>query len=333
MNTAPAQTLELDSIDDYLGPAAQRFFGAGYQRIGYELAAEPVSRRDEQCSVNAAAALTYPADWSRKASGGQKPHLSTIDALVLGASAAGLCTDELMLSATGQPLVEQLPPSAAWIKHMRIKAGSKPHEDMGVVPVVAEARLQHSEQEGIRSAHSARIAGMTVTTDVVHPICAPDSFSASRKSAGGSQLYLDRLGDHDVSISEVEAEVEADRATSHATVTIRDRETAAPAATLEGAYPDSTTPVDAFVATLQLGQVLLYELDGITRSESDTLWMRQTEITASGPHRPHRDPLRSSTHLENTRLINRTNGAWRTADVVGHVGSITVRCAVAHKLA
>lgn len=331
MITGTATTLELDSIDDYLGPATQRFFGAGYQRIGYELSAEPVSHHDERCSINATAALTYPGDWSRKASGDQRPHLSTIDALVLGASAAGLCNDELMLSSTGQLLADQLPPSAAWIKRMRIRAGSKPHEDMGTVPVTAEARLRQSENGDIQSAHTARVAGMTVTTDVVHPVLAPNSPAASRAPSHSTGLYLDRLGDHEVSISDVE--VDADRTTSHAMVTIRDKDTVPPTSTLEGAYPDSATPVDAFVTALQLGQVLLYEFDGITRAESSTLWMRQTDITTTGPHRPHRNSLRGNTRLENTRLIDREAGTWRTADIVGQIGPITVRCAVAHQVA
>src|ERR1700738_3999369 len=85
------QQLLLHSIDDYLGPAKNRFFSRGYQRADYEvynLTVIPEGAGD--AGATAGANLRYPADWSQKNGTDLRPHLSTVDALVLGVQLAEL---------------------------------------------------------------------------------------------------------------------------------------------------------------------------------------------------------------------------------------------------
>lgn len=97
----------------------------------------------------------------------------------------------------------------------------------------------------------------------------------------------------------------------------------------------SYSAVDAFVSTLQLGQALLYSLDNIQRKESNTLWMRSTEILF-----PPEDPLKFfSSHalrvdLENPRIVIKDGKKWRLGTIVTKQGSkdINIKCSVAHQL-
>ncbi|MGH8968103.1 MAG: AvrD family protein, partial [Actinomycetes bacterium] len=74
------------SIDDYLGPAQTRFFGHGYRRAQYRVAdvtSTPADYADP--GVRATVTIDYPLDWSVKETDVDlRPHLSTVDMLVLG---------------------------------------------------------------------------------------------------------------------------------------------------------------------------------------------------------------------------------------------------------
>ncbi|MFJ6537916.1 AvrD family protein [Paenarthrobacter sp. NPDC091711] len=103
---------------------------------------------------------------------------------------------------------------------------------------------------------------------------------------------------------------------------------------LEAAYPHALSAAEYFVATLQLGQVLLYRLDAMNRSDSNTLWMRKTRMTFSGPG-PKIGGGRGTAlgvRLRRSRLIGKNDGSWRCADVVGTFDGGEVVCSVAHEL-
>src|SRR3954447_1017177 len=116
-----ANTFRLGSIDDYLGPSTGRFFGNGYRRVRY---------RDRSVAHDAAAGtptrarvgIEYPIDWSVKArSTPLRPHLSTIDALVLAANVA-----ECHLGRIHTLSVEQR--RRAWLRRVTIRAAATPFE-------------------------------------------------------------------------------------------------------------------------------------------------------------------------------------------------------------
>src|SRR5262249_53707404 len=81
-----------ECIDDLLGSAAQRFFGDGHRRIS-QLLRDITVHSDGAGGhrVLGCASVSYPPDWSVKNSAAElRPHLSTIDALLLSV-ALGEC--------------------------------------------------------------------------------------------------------------------------------------------------------------------------------------------------------------------------------------------------
>lgn len=101
---------------------------------------------------------------------------------------------------------------------------------------------------------------------------------------------------------------------------------------IDAAPAGMASMLDSFVASLQLGQILLYEADGLTRAESETLWMRTTTVTAVEPHLRATGtfPVTASL-IDSTRIVARGE-PWRTATILGEGGGIRTRCAVAHRL-
>ena len=105
-----------------------------------------------------------------------------------------------------------------------------------------------------------------------------------------------------------------------------------PEAGAEGDFQPLPTMVDCFVGSLQLGQILLYELDGLRRGSSNTLWMRQTRLEVDQARREWRSTLPLTTELRQAQLFTKAGSLWRTAQIVGRFGGVRMRCDVAHQL-
>ena len=77
------------NIEDSLGPAATRFFGRGFRRVGVTLAGLAVEPAPAGGRIEATAQVSYPSGWSvRDAREAPRPHLSTIDALTIAVQVA-----------------------------------------------------------------------------------------------------------------------------------------------------------------------------------------------------------------------------------------------------
>ncbi|PLZ01781.1 hypothetical protein CY652_13990 [Burkholderia sp. WAC0059] len=110
------------SIEDFLGPSANRFFGSGFKRVDYEWEETSASPQGTGRLVR----LRYPDDWSRKETQTKlPPHLSTIDALLIAVSMA-----ERILSLSNLSIEH------FWISGVSIKAGQKPIENLDSVIAV-----------------------------------------------------------------------------------------------------------------------------------------------------------------------------------------------------
>lgn len=326
---------ERGTVEDYLGPAAKRFFGNGYKRIGEVLRNLTVDLGEDGAgSVAGTAAVVYPADWSVKSRGGIPPHLSTIDAVAFTAQLA-----ELYLSAAFR--LDAGARSRMWLRRVDIRAGSAPTET-GLDALPVSARLISTAAAagsplGHVSVLECRVSRMTVRCEVEHPVqgsgpvrldlATPEELLepiASRPYGDGYRTLRTEIGALSVDLAEPAAE---------ALFTVTPEDPAqAPVLGMEGAYQPSMTLIDLFVAALQLGQILLYETDGVPRAESQTLWMRRTVFEAAGPHRDATRPTALRTRLEDSMLVEAGDEVWRSADIVADALGARVRCFASHRL-
>lgn len=334
-----AGELLLDSVDDYLGPAEKRFFGSGFRRVTYRHDKLEVCRGEEgRTELSGRLGVGYPPDWSTKARRGDlRPHLSTVDGVITAVHLSeATLTHALRLTAERR--------RAGRVLQVRIKAGTVPDEELAGLPVrstlLGSAPATDDDGDAVVSRLETLVGVMRVRTALRHPGAAPAAdapagatYASPEELLGPAdrQYYGTGFAARTQSVRKVVARVAEARADAVVDVAQEPGSVLATEGT-EGLYQPFVGLVDTFVTSLQLGQILLYETDGISRGASDTLWMRTTVLTAGVEPDPIRYETPLSVRLENSALLRRDDETWRAADIVGSLAGNTVRCSVAHRL-
>jgi hypothetical protein len=309
----------LESIDDYLGPATGRFFGSGYRRVRYRIADLTLATDADTPRLGATVAIWYPDNWSTKAKAQPiRPHLSTIDALILGARMSSL-------ALTALPGLDEESRRAAWLRRVDIKASATPTEEgLEALPVTAELRSTCADGGQAASVVACRVGPMTVQCELVHAM----STTTAPRPGIEELIETTQDGPYGMTLHEKWQHIEQVQVIpdgqAEALVSVARPEAPSPAPLV--------SMVDAFVVSLQLGQVLLYELDGVERARSNTLWMRSTRLTSDGPYKATEGPFPASASLADPRLLKARGATWRTASIVGECLGIRTHCAVAHEV-
>ncbi|MGW0877691.1 AvrD family protein [Streptomyces sp. NPDC002740] len=318
-------SLELASIDDFLGPRDSRFLGEGFKRVEHSLSDLTVSPGDEGVGgIRATARIAIPGLWSRKGEQSPKPHLSTIDAMLFGAQLTGLYAAHT-LGLT--------PDSRFTVQRVDLKAGSRPDEDdLAALPVSGRLVAAQRNGEEWSTTLDCRIGSLTARVHARH--------SPGRTPSGADRVYAceqELAGPwnntpYGISHRARRQLLTGVRVTADGPDDLRARARVTLASDpAHDVPPDApATMIDAFVAALQLGQVLLYALDDIDRAHSNNLWMRRTRVTAGTPSPRPADEV--SAALERTMLLPSPAGTWRTAEVVGSLHGVQARAGVGHLL-
>ncbi|SDP79291.1 avirulence D protein (AvrD) [Actinopolyspora xinjiangensis] len=319
VNATQHSTLSLTSVDDFLGDRQGRFFGEGFKRVTHTVNDITVTAEGGRPRLEAVGGVRLPESWSRKGETDQRPHLSTIDVMVLGARLTGLHLAHAHDVRPNDPFR---------IRELTIRAGNAPQEDdLGAFPVVAEHVSTEPGGEGNTTTVDCRVGALDIRVVAEHrgesvPSDVAGYYSSAESLPGPWNTAPYGVSHHVRSqfLNEIEIDLSEPAADGELTVI--------------GAPDDlsgvghETTMIDHFVAALQLGQVLLYKLDDVDRADSNTLWMRRTTfepVSDSGSGRFRVD-------LENSRLLPSKQGTWRSADVVARYGGRLMRCSVAHLL-
>lgn len=308
------------SIDALLGERSQRYFGDGFRQGSVRFAGE--ARSDDVDALARCAGfgvVTYPGPWSRKASGPQNIHVSTIDAYQLAVSAASALLDATR-TATG---LQDRPLGTAWIRRCVIKAGRTPIEH-GLDRIPVSATRVNATDDSI-----SRIHTISVTVGNILVILDVDTGASIRAQSTSDLPRTYRTTATD--LGEVTVTPDCLRVSGTATYT------AGPGGQesfpeIESRFPECVTFAEAFADMLQLGQVGLYALDGFTRAYSHTLWMRNTHFEATTPLRPREQGERITTEIRSPRIVTMKGQNWRIATLRSRRLSLTLSCSVAHAL-
>ncbi|MEU0602423.1 AvrD family protein [Streptomyces sp. NPDC006393] len=338
MPARDADALLLHSVDDYLGPGEKRFFGSGYRRVTYRYGTVEMTRGGEdRAELAGRLDVRYPADWSTKARRGDlRPHLSTVDGLIVAVHLSeAVLTHALGLTPESR--------RTSRVLEVRIKAGTTPDEELTELPVRTRLLGSTPAEDGdgeVVSRLETLVGAMRVRTRLRHPgdghgtagpaegtYASPEGLlgPADRQYYGtGFATRTQSVRKVAVQVAEARADAVVDVAQEPGSVLSTDG--------TEGIYQPFVGLVDTFVTSLQLGQILLYETDRVSRGASNTLWMRTTVLSAGVEPDPIRYEAPLSVRLENSALLQRDGETWRAADIVGTLAGNTVRCSVAHRL-
>lgn len=324
-----------ESIDDYLGPGENRFFGRGYRRAEYQVGDIVVTpATDLGRGVRASITIHYPADWSTKTCDGDlRPHLSTVDMLVLGVQLS-----EIHLThAYG---LDERTRRRMWLRKVTLRAGSTPQEDLvglGGSATLRETRPLLGSVDVFVSVYDCRIGAMRARCEVEHRIGRPATGEATYASiedilgAAVPRYYGEGFKFRQQRIEDVRVDMADLR--SAATVRVEPTDdSVVPGEGIEGNYQPSLSLIDCFVVDLQLVQVLMYEMDSVRRQDSNTLWMLTTVLDATRPDRPCSVPLETRAAIVKKHLVPLRGGRWRNVEIQGTCGGVSLRSSFAHEL-
>lgn len=330
------------SIDDYLGPGSHRFFASGFRRAKYDVTEVAVTAGDctaqtpegSEAGTRARIGLSYPADWSTKADRNDlRPHLSTIDLLVLSTQLS-----EVHLAHAYS--LDSPQRSISWLRKASLQAGRQPQEDLvgmsGSAVLISTDPMPGADRMHA-SVYDCAVGVMRARIEIVHPAagtCDGQWDYQSLEQALGpaaSRYYGDGFKTRRQVITDVTADLDQLVATANVDVEPVG-ELAVPADGIEGRFQPTFSMVDAFVTSLQLGQVLLYELDSIPRERSNTLWMVRTSLESDTPPHPYTGGLTARTAIARKHLLPMRGGTWRNVDFTSSCGGVTIRASFAHEI-
>ena len=319
------------SIDRYLGPASGRYFGEGFKRVTHEITDLVIGDVDGRGSIRGTATLGYPEDWSRKSTGSLRPHVSSIDGLLLTVELAEAClTHRYGLGGAQRRRM--------WLRSLEMRVAS-PQEDLtefgvdgvqtGCAPAAAGSRCGHV------STFRCRIGTIAVTCAIEHDIAAPTRVTGRYGSSA------DVLGDPAGRYYGVGYKARTQRIADivsapggehvRAKITVEDPHAGCDDG-FAGSYQPSVSMVDCVLSLAQLAQVVAYRVDGIDRTQSNTLWMRRMAFSSSTPVHPLDALTDATARVARSRQLKVGGACWRALDLSGDFGAIQARGSIAHAL-
>jgi hypothetical protein len=323
-----------ETVDDALGPAAGRFFGDGHRQVEHAVHGIVVDGADGSGvdRIAASASVSYPASWSAKGAASSEliPHLSTIDAVVMAA-----CLGERYLAQV-RGMEERLR-RRAWLRSVQIRAGSAPQEDLADFSI--EAKVVDSKPSpvslcGHLTTFDCRIGQIKARCEIEHESDTPHRANRTLGTAeeplceDGSLYYTGGYRHTRRDIEDLCIEPAA--GTAAALVAIMEPD--GPQTGLEAEYRPSLSGIDGIVIAAQLAQVLLYQIDGVDRGATGTLWMRRASWAYQTPYQPVANPFVATVSTVKNRLIDKGGARWRTAEFQAQLLGLRGSFSVTHAL-
>lgn len=331
MNSLPinAGVSRYSSIDVLLGESQTRFFGAGYRSIRRQVSNVALDARAG--TVEASAAIRYPAAWSTKRERELQPHLSSIDALALAAQLA----ETYLRVAYG---VEGGAADSLWIERCLFKPGQTPTTDLERVAVrcaLLDTQSVPDSLFGHRSRFAVRVGTISVELSVEHQVVTQrdiearwgdieDVLGPAEASYYGSAYTADRLA-----LSDVEFDKSGERVAG--TLDVEPPANGVKLTGMGAAYYPFVSELTTIVSVAQLAQALLYRYDGVTREQSNNLWMRKILLVSPRPVAATRD-LHVETWSTKMSLLPVKDGVWRSGNFELALPGVTGEYTLAHLL-
>lgn len=312
MNTMSRLEFASSSIDEQLGAAHSRYFGAGFSNVQHTLDPMFVAEYEGNFRVR----VSYPDEWSIKGTNSPPAHLSSIDAMVIAARMVENW-------AEGNGLVSHL--QYGWLSRCELKPGPSAVEVSAELPATLTLESKRSLRESVDElCFSCLIDSFTVLLRVHLPRSVTD-------------VTAEALGASYFATGYQEAQRKLERVTllggGHAECTVSiECQSEQPASGLEAEHGTAVSFVDATLIAAQIGQVLIYDLDQMHRDETETLWLRRATFERSKPPEAEHFSGTADVRLAKTNRIARGTKVWRSADFTAQINDVHVRYSLVHEL-
>ncbi len=301
-------------IDKVLGNFEERYFGAGHKRSVYSL--YKAFETDED-NYQGSASIELGSSWSEKNGEQIRPHLSTIDGVVLAALLA-------------EKYLEEKHPEIAtkemFLSMFEIKAGGNPIEDLqnitlSIKKVSVEAEIFNFKIDILGMKVNLKIRKIENNYTDLEQIASSDS------SDRGYIAYHLKDIRHDID------NINFLNQNNLFCDFIRGEEMQTNYSGLSCNFSKSISALEWLVVFSQMGQLVAYNYDFIDRRESHNLWMRWVKAELKSPYF-YEEPILMTGEIVKASLLNRGEDKWRTFDVAGSTidNNVKFEGKMAHKL-
>jgi hypothetical protein len=259
-------------FEAFLGSAQDRYFGVGYRKTQYHMGDISYGAPAAPAVARASASVEYAPDWSLRDGVARTPHLSTIDALVLAGWMAEAFLHVHGLNSTNI--------CRAWMSEVKVRAGSRPVESLGSVPVeLTRAQTAPSlDRTGVQSVLELQVGSMGLLMKLEHAGLgtAPESLvvpAASCRPDVFTRLF--QTTQHDCSVTaltsdEIECTIDLSQAVNEGQG-------------LSSAHWPYATLMDGVVLGGQMAETISRSRAISRGDESPQLWMRRMRFQAPFP--------------------------------------------------
>ncbi|MGF1426228.1 AvrD family protein [Kitasatospora sp. LaBMicrA B282] len=329
--------VRFSSIDDFLGTPERRFFGNGLNEVRHALSAVSVVDRDGgRRGVDASATLRHPGDWSHRTSGMPfAPYVDCIDALALSVQ---LCEVHLLHAQGLGPDQRR----RSWLRRYEFWAAphhAAPHDEFPVQATLVETRPAPDRPGELCSTFEQQLGPARTRCVVQHPpgtgVGTPAAAFATADQALGpaaERFHAHGYRHRRRRLTEVLVHLAERRIESRVEIT-PDRHPEPPHLDLGSAYAPAFSLLDCLAVQAQLGQALLYQMDGATGVDGGRLRIPRVTVTAQPPdRRPLAGPFDAVASVDRSRLLTWEGETWRTIKLTGSCRGITTSAWLAHAL-
>ncbi|MFD1901177.1 AvrD family protein [Enterococcus termitis] len=290
-----------------------RYFGAGHKNTEYSLV-EGVETNGSGSELVVVAQINQSCSWSVKDGESQKPHLSTVDGLIL----AVLAAESYLCKYHPEINLEDL-----YLSSFEIKAGVVPVEDLRRIPMNIEKVIIHEESQRF----TVFILGMRISVEL-RAIKVAAAHKHNKEQAVNYMADHLKHVRHDIQNIDIyngkEMMCEVTRATSCKLAY----------SGIGSKVSKAMSLIEWLIIFSQMSQIVAYNFDDIERKYSDTFWMRLAKAEMDEPMSYSAEQILVSGGINKTQIISMNNENWRTFNMAGETADSNVRFTgkLAHKV-
>lgn len=293
--------------DDILGDYETRYFGAGHKRTSYKLKDFPDSRAE----------IHQTDGWSVKDGCQMKPHLSTVDGIIL----AVMYVEKFMKENNVHILLDNL-----FLYSFEIKAGVVPVEDLMNISL----NMKREEISSKEAYFEVVVEGMIIKL----------KFKSVEWSSFNNQDCIQKVNNDDAhyfsehlkNIKHIIGDISFGE-NSIACIMSREEIRNVSYNGIGKLLSNTISILEWLIIFSQMGQLLAYEIDSINRQESETLWMKNVKAEMDLPV-TYNNPQFVSGGIVKSSLLNIKLKKWRIFEMAGSAdnGNVRFEGKIAHVL-
>jgi len=296
--------LHFDTAESFLGEGKKRYFSSGYKKIKYRFERYIVADNKLTGMLN----VEWPIVWAQKNNQSLSPHLGTLEFYVIAAQLSESYL-EIIENFSAQDIAH------TWISYFKIKAGSE-----------AETMLEQEEctcrQTSVKKGRTGevsiflfevKIGKSIICLTLSHTSVQKGQVSKRTKKTPESVPLSYFTTGYKIPVHRI-FNIRLNKATRVATAEIEmlNQELMDDFQGIGRKYQPCFSYADAILVAGQLSQILLFNLDGLTRQTASNLWMRQIE---SKYHQPLGDRFAIELRADDFKLVKLKENNFRTSNL------------------